>query len=96
MLPLFFTNAAFADDSENRLNAYKGNKLIPQEVNITTINAASSESVDVAVFTPDTLSWVMSTKKDILVDKYGDVNSLEFPSGALLQVCSDARCWLLH
>lgn len=23
----------FADDSENRLNAYKGNKLIPQEVN---------------------------------------------------------------
>ena len=30
---LFFSNAAFADDSENRLNAYKGNKLIPQEVN---------------------------------------------------------------
>lgn len=84
LLSLFFTNAAFADDSENRLNAYKGNKLIPQEVNITTINAASSESVDVAVFTPDTLSWVMSTKKDILVDKYGDVNSLEFPPGALL------------
>lgn len=84
LLPLFFTNAAFADDSENRLNAYKGNKLIPQEVNITTINVASSESIDVAVFTPDTLSWVMSTKKDILVDKYGDVNSLEFPSGALL------------
>ena len=26
----------------------------------------------------------MSTKKDILVDKYGDVNSLEFPAGALL------------
>lgn len=84
MLPLFFTNAAFADDSENRLNAYKGNKLIPQEVNITTINAASSESIDVAVFTSDTLSWVMSTKKDILVDKYGDIDSLEFPSGALL------------
>lgn len=37
LLSLFFTNAAFADDSENRLNAYKGNKLIPQEAMLNMI-----------------------------------------------------------
>ena len=51
------SNAAFADASSERLAAYKGNKLIPHEVNIATINSASSEHSDVAVFTPSVLSW---------------------------------------
>ena len=51
------SNAAFADASSERLDAYKGNKLLPPEINIATINSVSSEHSDVAVFTPSVLSW---------------------------------------
>ena len=50
-------NFGFADVSSGRLDTYKANKLIPNEVQIATINSASSESAGVAVFSPDVLSW---------------------------------------
>ena len=73
------SNAAFADDSENRLNAYKGNKLIPNEVNIATINSASSEHSDVAVFTPSVLSWKSySNMQDAVFSKFMDWTKEDF------------------
>ena len=70
---LFFSNAALADDSENRLNAYKGNKLIPHEVNIATLNSVSSQSTSIAVFTPAALSWESHDNlQDVLFGKFMD------------------------
>ena len=76
---LFFSNAAFADDSENRLNAYKGNKLIPHEVNIATVNAVSSQSTSIAVFTPAALSWKSHDNlQDVLFGKFMDWTREDF------------------
>lgn len=76
---LFFSNAAFADDSENRLNAYKGNKLIPHEVNIATVNAVSSQSTSIAVFTPAALSWKSyDNLQDVLFGKFMDWTREDF------------------
>lgn len=43
-------NFGFADVSSDRLDTYKANKLIPNEVQIATLNSVSSESAGVAVF----------------------------------------------
>lgn len=50
IVPCVCLTNAFADVSEDRLNTYNGNKLIPQEVEIVTINSVASESAGVAVF----------------------------------------------
>lgn len=50
-------NSAFANVSTDRVDTYKANKLIPNEVQIATINLVSSDSIGVAVFSPDVLSW---------------------------------------
>ena len=50
-------NFGFADVSSDRLDTYKANKLIPNEVQIATINSVSTDSTGVAVFSPDVLSW---------------------------------------
>ena len=50
-------NFGFADVSSDRLDAYKANKLIPNEVQIATINSVSTDATGVAVFSPDALSW---------------------------------------
>ena len=42
-------NSAFADVSTDRVDTYKANKLIPNEVQIATINSVSSDSIGVAV-----------------------------------------------
>lgn len=74
-----FSNAAFADDSENRLNAYKGNKLIPHEVNIATLNSVSSQSTSIAVFTPAALSWKSySNMQDAVFNKFMDWTREDF------------------
>ena len=73
------SNAAFADASSERLDAYKGNKLIPHEVNIATINSASSEHSDVAVFTPSVLSWKSySNMQDAVFSKFMDWTKEDF------------------
>ena len=50
-------NFGFADVSSDRLDTYKANKLIPNEVQIATINSVSTDATGVAVFSPDALSW---------------------------------------
>ena len=73
------SNVAFADASSERLDAYKGNKLIPHEVNIATINSASSEHSDVAVFTPSVLSWKSySNMQDAVFGKFMDWTKEDF------------------
>ena len=79
LLLISVSNAAFADTSSERLAAYKGNKLIPHEVNITTINSASSEHSDVAVFTPSVLSWKSySNMQDAAFSKFMDWTKEDF------------------
>ena len=73
------SNAAFADASSERLDAYKGNKLLSPEVNIATINSASSEHSDVAVFTPSVLSWKSySNMQDAAFSKFMDWTKEDF------------------
>ena len=73
------SNAAFADASSERLDAYKGNKLLPPEINIATINSASSEHSDVAVFTPSVLSWKSySNMQDAAFSKFMDWTKEDF------------------
>ena len=73
------SNAAFADASSERLDAYKGNKLLPPEINIATINSASSEHSDVAVFTPSVLSWESySNMQDAVFSKFMDWTKEDF------------------
>lgn len=73
------SNAAFADASSERLDAYKGNKLLSPEVNIATINSASSEHSYVAVFTPSVLSWKSySNMQDAAFSKFMDWTKEDF------------------
>lgn len=73
------SNAAFADASSERLDAYKGNKLLPPEINIATINSVSSEHSDVAVFTPSVLSWKSySNMQDAVFGKFMDWTKEDF------------------
>ena len=54
---LIIFNYGFAGVSSDRLDTYKSNKLIPNEVQIATINSVSTDATGVAVFSPDALSW---------------------------------------
>ena len=72
-------NFGFADVSSDRLDTYKANKLIPNEVQITTINSVSSESAGVAVFSPDVLSWKSySNTASAALGKYMDWTREDF------------------
>ena len=75
----FITNFGFADVSSDRLDTYKANKLIPNEVQIATINSVSSESAGVAVFSPDVLSWKSySNASSAALGKYMDWTREDF------------------
>lgn len=72
-------NAVFADVSEDRIETYKNNKLIPQEVNISTVNSVSSESIPVAVFIQELLSWKpYSDAQHAAFSKYMDWSKEDF------------------
>lgn len=49
--------SAIADVSSDRIDTYKSNKLLPNEVQIATVNSVASDSAGVAVFSSDSLSW---------------------------------------
>lgn len=75
LLPIIsFCNTLVADISDVRLDTYKSNKLLLMDVSIATINASASnnakDSIGVAVFTPNLLSWTM----------YSDLNSANIAS----------------
>ena len=75
----FITNFGFADVSSDRLDTYKANKLIPNEVQIATINSVSSESAGVTVFSPDVLSWKSySNAASAALGKYMDWTREDF------------------
>ena len=72
-------NFGFADVSSDRLDTYKANKLIPNEVQIATINSVSSDSAGVAVFSPDVLSWKSySNAASAALGKYMDWTREDF------------------
>ena len=72
-------NFGFADVSSDRLDAYKANKLIPNEVQIATLNSVSSESAGVVVFSPDVLSWKSySNAASAALGKYMDWTREDF------------------
>ena len=79
IVPCVCLTNAFADVSEDRLNTYKGNKLIPQEVEIATINSVASESAGVAVFNPSDLSWrSYNNAQSAVLSKYMDWTKSDF------------------
>lgn len=49
-LSSLFVNAAIADATSARLAAYKGNKLIPQEIHLPTVETVKSGEANVVVF----------------------------------------------
>lgn len=62
-----------------RLDTYKANKLISNEVNVATINSVSSESAGVVVFSPDILSWKSySNAASAALGKYMDWTREDF------------------
>ena len=72
-------NFGFADVSSDRLDTYKANKLIPNEVQIATINSVSTDATGVAVFSPDVLSWKSySNAASAALGKYMDWTREDF------------------
>ena len=75
----FIMNFGFADVSTDRVDTYKANKLIPNEVQIATINSVSSDSIGIAVFSPDVLSWKSySNVASAALGKYMDWTKEDF------------------
>ena len=73
------SNFGFADVSSDRLDTYKANKLIPNEVQIATINSVSTDATGVAVFSPDALSWKSySNAASAALGKYMDWTREDF------------------
>ena len=76
-LSVLFVNVALADaNSDARIQAYKANKLIPQNVVLSTSTGAA-DSDEVVVFNKGTLSWksdnALSVSYAPLLEKYGDM-----------------------
>ena len=76
-LSVLFVNAALADaNSDARIQAYKANKLIPQNVVLPTSTGAA-DSDEVVVFNKSALSWksdnALSASYAPLLEKYGDM-----------------------
>ena len=76
---IIIANYGFADVSSDRLDTYKANKLIPNEVQIATINSVSTDATGVAVFSPDALSWKSySNTASAALGKYMDWTREDF------------------
>ena len=77
LLPLLLINSAFADaTTDARIQAYKANKLIPQNIVLPTSTGAA-DSDEVVVFSSSTLSWNRDSAGNAALDglraKYGDM-----------------------
>ena len=68
-----FINSVIADATSARLDAYKANRLIPQEIKLPTPETTEGDSEEVVVFTSNALSW--STESAWTV-KYADYMGL--------------------
>lgn len=76
-LSVLFVNAALADaTSDARIQAYKANKLIPENVVLPTSTGAA-DSDEVVLFNKGALSWsstsALSASYAPLLEKYGDM-----------------------
>ena len=67
-----FVNSVVADATSERLDAYKANGLIPQEIKLPTPETAGSDSQEVVVFTSNALSW---SAESAGVAKYADFSA---------------------
>lgn len=70
--PLFI-NSVMADATSARLDAYKANRLIPQEIKLPTPETTESDSQEVVVFTSNALSWSAESAWTV---KYADYMGL--------------------
>ena len=53
--------------------------ILPNNVEISTVNSTSSDTVGVAVFSPERLSWSMySSASNALTEKFGDWSLEQF------------------
>lgn len=62
-----------ADATSARLDAYKANRLIPQEIKLPTPETTESDSQEVVVFTSNALSWSAESAWTV---KYADYMGL--------------------
>lgn len=65
-----------ADATSARLDAYKANRLIPQEIKLPTPETTESDSQEVVVFTSNALSWSAESAGAV---KYADYMGLSTP-----------------
>lgn len=79
-LSLLFVNAAFADATSERLEAYKSNRLIPENITFTTPATGGANDTTV-VFTKSSLSWnygnATAAYHKELSDKFGSLSKEE-------------------
>lgn len=79
-LSLLLVNAAFADATSDRLEAYKSNRLIPENITFTTPATGGANDTTV-VFTKSSLSWnygnAAAAYLKELSDKFGSLSKEE-------------------
>lgn len=79
-LSLLLVNAAFADATSDRLEAYKSNRLIPENITFTTPSTGGANDTTV-VFTKSSLSWnygnAAAAYLKELSDKFGSLSKEE-------------------
>ena len=84
LLPLLLINSAFADSSTDaRIQAYKANKLIPQNIVLPTSTGAA-DSDKVVVFSPSKLTWASDAAGSVaikaLLGKFGTMTADDWES----------------
>ena len=96
-LSILFVNVALADaNSDARIQAYKANKLIPQNVVLPTSTGAA-DSDEVVVFNKSALSWksdnALSASYAPLLEKYGDMTIDELRTAMGPSRTYDPNAW---
>ena len=96
-LSVLFVNAALADaTSDARIQAYKANKLIPENVVLPTSTGAAN-SDEVVVFNKSALSWksdnALSASYAPLLEKYGDMTIDELHTAMGPSGTYDPNAW---
>lgn len=84
-LASLFVNTTAANDSSARLDAYKGNKLIPENFQIDTNNPASAESV---AFSKSSMTWSVGLGNS-LQSKFAGFMDLTFDEWNALEDSND-------
>lgn len=74
------SNSALADDTSDRIENYKANGLVPQELSVPTADVKIAD--DVVVFKEDNLAWTSGNYTQVkygdLITKYGEYSLQDF------------------